>query len=474
MKRMIASIELAAQPAEWCPLVPLGTWKGHPSGVEKITPERAASIEAFYKAHNAGQADPVVDYNHSSLLAAAGRIAPDQAKAAGWLKALELRDGIPHGRIEWTPNALAAIQAREFRYISPVLVFDGPDPVSGERVPCYLDSIGLTNRPFFRELPAVANAADDAAAILSDPSDPPHTRPVAWVGFAEEVLAGKAEPIADVAGYPAELCVVLNAAPEAQRRVEFLPGLDVVLGRQPGRSAWLASEIRFDAARWPQERAAAWLRERRLAANFQETPVDLKELSKLIGLPESSTEEQAKARIAELTKPAPAQPLIAANVAEVLGVPHDATIDAVKARLAVLSTPSTTSTPDVWKGAIANSLGLGVDAALDAILGAIGKLGGSAKSNAAEQLVDKAISDRKVPPANKAFWLNAATADLDGTAKVLGAMTAMVNSQPVITGAAGETGQTAVVLTPEQIKLAAQCGIKPEDVAATIAAHNAK
>jgi hypothetical protein len=50
------------------------------------------------------------------------------AKAAGWIKELQVRDDGIFGRVEWTEAAAAAIKAGEYRYLSPVFFHDQSRP----------------------------------------------------------------------------------------------------------------------------------------------------------------------------------------------------------------------------------------------------------------------------------------------------------------------------------------------------------
>jgi phage I-like protein len=65
----------------------------------------------------------LIDYDHQTLNAPANG---GKAPAAGWFSRLEWRpgDGLYALGVEWTASALAAIRAREYRYISPVLTYD--------------------------------------------------------------------------------------------------------------------------------------------------------------------------------------------------------------------------------------------------------------------------------------------------------------------------------------------------------------
>jgi len=67
--------------------------------------------------------DFVLDYEHQTLYAeTSGQPAP----ASGWFKRLEWRedDGLYATDVRWTARAGAMIEAREYRYISPVFGFD--------------------------------------------------------------------------------------------------------------------------------------------------------------------------------------------------------------------------------------------------------------------------------------------------------------------------------------------------------------
>jgi phage I-like protein len=92
----------------------------------------------------AQRTDVLVDYEHQSLLTKDnGQPAP----ASGWLKNLEWRDGPDDEAglwatdVTWTARAKAAIEANEYRYLSPVFAYDAQGRV------LRLDSVALTNNP---------------------------------------------------------------------------------------------------------------------------------------------------------------------------------------------------------------------------------------------------------------------------------------------------------------------------------------
>jgi phage I-like protein len=131
-------------PPEWVMLVPAGKVTAR-DGREFDNADPQAVVDAF-------ESDPLdlpIDYEHATEVKA-----PDgeEAPAAGWIKALEVRDGAIWGRIEWTPRGAASLQSREYRYISPALILRKIGKVITNLI-----SAGLTNRPAL-DMPALARA----------------------------------------------------------------------------------------------------------------------------------------------------------------------------------------------------------------------------------------------------------------------------------------------------------------------------
>lgn len=90
--------------------------------------------------------DMLVDYEHQTLTA---KDSGTPAPASGWITHLEWLDGASapegpglYGHVRWTQRARAAIEAGEYRYLSPVFTFD---PDTG--VVLDLLTVGLVNRP---------------------------------------------------------------------------------------------------------------------------------------------------------------------------------------------------------------------------------------------------------------------------------------------------------------------------------------
>jgi len=159
-RNAVALLTRQGPPApQWVMVLRTGAWLGHPTAPEVVTHEHLRSaLDCFERHYRAHGADLVVDYHHGSVLATrTGTRAP----AAGWIRALELRnDGTElWGRVMWTAEAASAIERHEFRYLSPVLRFAWPDRVTGRPVPLQIHSVALTNTPFLTELESLNEAA---------------------------------------------------------------------------------------------------------------------------------------------------------------------------------------------------------------------------------------------------------------------------------------------------------------------------
>jgi phage I-like protein len=108
-----------------------------------------------------GGTELMIDYDHQSVFGAVKGVG-GTAKAAGWVKDFEVRgDGI-YGRVAWTAAARDAIDAGEYRYISPTFA---PDKTT--RHVSLLFSAALLNTPAM-DLAAVAAHAELSLTKGSD------------------------------------------------------------------------------------------------------------------------------------------------------------------------------------------------------------------------------------------------------------------------------------------------------------------
>lgn len=124
---------------EWVELIPPGINVQGVDGRAWIN-DRPQGVIDFFKARQARGIDLVFDFNHSTeLKAPKGEDAP----ATGWGVEMEIRDGgAIWAKPNWNERGRNAITKKEYRYLSPVLVFER---ATGRIVG--ISSVGLTNQP---------------------------------------------------------------------------------------------------------------------------------------------------------------------------------------------------------------------------------------------------------------------------------------------------------------------------------------
>lgn len=152
----------------WIHVAPMGEWAGHSEGQFSLTADDFACVQRVA----AGKSTPVsVDYEHASIRPNGG-----PTPAAGFVQATEVRPDGLWAQVEFTKRAADMIRAGEYRFCSGVFDFSSVDPVSGEPIPCVLDSIALTNRPFLDgqqpiSLTRRASLSNGAKTMTIDPAD---------------------------------------------------------------------------------------------------------------------------------------------------------------------------------------------------------------------------------------------------------------------------------------------------------------
>jgi phage I-like protein len=112
-----AEVDGTKKAPDWIPLIPAGQLVIARDG-RTFIPDHTTAIANF---NRMGMAIPL-DWDHS--LDSWG-VAPGESKAAAWIDQLEARDGALWGHIEvWTARGRESVESREYRYISPVIMFD--------------------------------------------------------------------------------------------------------------------------------------------------------------------------------------------------------------------------------------------------------------------------------------------------------------------------------------------------------------
>lgn len=120
---------------DWIELIPAGPTVTGADGRSWVFDDPAALLAAFQRRN----APLVVDWEHASETRAPNGL---DAPAAGWIDRIENRGGALWGHVEWTEKAAQQIAAKEYRFLSPVFIYEK----TGRRIVA-LTSAGLTNQP---------------------------------------------------------------------------------------------------------------------------------------------------------------------------------------------------------------------------------------------------------------------------------------------------------------------------------------
>lgn len=138
------------------------------SGMFVVDEEAARLVIKAFAEHGT---DLPIDYEHQTL-GGAYSSPSGQAPAAGWIRSL--RAAAPGERedgragllacVEWTPGAAEKLMAREYRYLSPVVIVRSCD-----RRVVALHSAALTNKPAIARMqPLVNRQAERGAAVIRE------------------------------------------------------------------------------------------------------------------------------------------------------------------------------------------------------------------------------------------------------------------------------------------------------------------
>ena len=98
--------------------------------------------------------DLVFDYGHASVWS-------DEAPAAGWIKEIVKKKLGLFARVEWTDKALAHFEAKEYKYVSPTIMFSALDRKTGMPIGAALHSVALTNVPYLDGMEPIVNENTD-------------------------------------------------------------------------------------------------------------------------------------------------------------------------------------------------------------------------------------------------------------------------------------------------------------------------
>lgn len=191
---------------EWVELIPAGDVVTGKDRRQWANPDPAAVVAASLSDGD----DLPIDWEHSTEHKGPyGHRAP----AAGWITAMEIRDGAIWARIDWTEDGETDIRKRRYRYLSPVFRYTKV----GKRI-VNITSVGLTNKPNLR-LTAL-NRRDET---LEEETMPLPNALCQALGLAEDATEDQA--VTAVSGLKGELATAKNRA-ESPSLEQFVPRSD--------------------------------------------------------------------------------------------------------------------------------------------------------------------------------------------------------------------------------------------------------
>jgi len=227
---------------EYVQVLPAG--KVEPKGKTSFLVDGEAA-GLIMSAFGEGKTDLVVDYEHQSLSGA-------EAPAAGWIKELEDRgtDGM-WAKVQWTERAREYLKAREYRYLSPVVLVRKKDGRAVEVL-----GAALTNLPAIDGMEPVVNTArpvpvDAAAPVDAVDYKEAYNMVMGVLGLPEdaclEAAAAKISAMSEPSGFvPAVQFEALKAELKA-RETDFLIREAMTDGRLlPPLVSWARSYAQRD------------------------------------------------------------------------------------------------------------------------------------------------------------------------------------------------------------------------------------
>ncbi|MEI8243898.1 MAG: phage protease, partial [bacterium] len=146
----------------WYQVAPLGEFAHAQAGlVQVVDPEAcAAMVNRFAdEAKDSNFAGLLVDFDHFSL------DGEKRSEAAGWITALENRDGGLFAKIRWSDVGEEAVKGGRYRFLSPVWSrSDCVDLGNGRVRPVRLLNAAVTNDPNLKGMQPLSNSATAAGA----------------------------------------------------------------------------------------------------------------------------------------------------------------------------------------------------------------------------------------------------------------------------------------------------------------------
>lgn len=138
-----------AAPPEWIQLTPRGAVTARDGRPFVFDPEQLAAT------FTEGGLKIPVDFEHESEFTVTLGARPARA----WIEAVEARPGGLFGKVDWLPDAVAALAAKAYRYISPTFYL-----AADKKTARLIKAAALVSAPAL-SMPSLASAVDDQRSI---------------------------------------------------------------------------------------------------------------------------------------------------------------------------------------------------------------------------------------------------------------------------------------------------------------------
>lgn len=174
----------------WVDIIRVGNWENSHKEFKLELEDLQKMLENF-RANVLGYEDGCVQFNYSH---------DSWSKAAGWIKDLQIENGVLQARVEFTEEALDCIKNQEYRYVSAEINFNYCDEESGEKFGATLIGAALTNIPFVKRMRSVQSAfvelsekEQEASYLFSKPHSKMEKFNELCASFAETATLSAAE-----------------------------------------------------------------------------------------------------------------------------------------------------------------------------------------------------------------------------------------------------------------------------------------
>lgn len=148
------------KPTSWLQLAKAGTWSGHSMGEFTFDAKTFGEIASNFAKSLNGRIP--LDFEHAAEAGFEGSIAQKGAPAQGWIVELRYTNDALEGKVEWNENQPGMEYVRDgaYMFLSPAVIFDSFDRVTGKAIGAELTSCAMTNRPFLDGLKPLAARHD--------------------------------------------------------------------------------------------------------------------------------------------------------------------------------------------------------------------------------------------------------------------------------------------------------------------------